>query len=158
MQTPRTIKQRTVTVSLPEGGEIAVRRMLWPDARDFLALLAKHMGDLGTSMADVLTRLPMVVQSSTELIERLVLASTDLSREQLAQLDIVTLGEVLDAACRLNLGPELKNSCAGITQTLTQLLAGRVGGAAGVALGAIRTTPGATSTPPSSMPDSPPNT
>lgn len=147
MSAPLTIKQRTLAVEIDGSGRIVVRRMVWRAARDLLTLLAEHRDKLGSNMQEAWSRLPELLRTVDAIVEHLVLNSTDLTKEQYDQLDMVAALAVLEAALELNLGDELKNSCVGIAHKL-----------AGLAAGWMPTTPGASSTPSSSMPATAPTT
>jgi hypothetical protein len=147
MGAPLTIKQRTAVVEIEYGQRIVVRRMVWRAARDLLTLIAEHRSQIGTNMQEAWARLPELLRSVDAIVEHLVCNSTDLSKEQYDQLDMVQALAVLEAAIELNLGDELKNSCVGIAHKL-----------AGLAAGWMPTTPGANSMPSSSTGDMPPTT
>lgn len=136
-----TIKQRTVVVTLADGRQIEVRRMRWKAARDFLQKLAKHIGSLGLSLEGVMDKLPALVSSAGELVDELLAASTDLTRDDIAGLDWLDVPRLVEPALALNLGPELKNSWAGILKSLAALVP------EDLAVSATPTTPGASSTP-----------
>lgn len=115
-----SIKQRTLTIDLDDR-KIIVRRMKWQAARAFLKKLAGHLAKLGTSLDDILPRLPEIVTSADDLATDLVINSSDLTAEELDQLDSAQAMAVIAAAVELNLGDDLKNSCAGIAAHLAAL-------------------------------------
>lgn len=119
MQT--TIKQKSLTLEF-DATKVIVRRMYWKAAKDFMKLLAKHLGGLGTNLADILPRLPEVITSADELAAHLVVNSTDLTAAQFDQLDLAQAMAVIEAAIELNAGAELKNSFAGIAAALGGLM------------------------------------
>ncbi len=141
-----TIKQRTITVDCGDR-KVVVRRMAWRAAKDFLRLLARHFSTLGPNVRAILADLPKVVAQVDELATHLVVNSSDLSAEDLDALDLVQATGVIAAACELNLGEDLKNSCAGIADNLAAVMPAW-----------MKTKPTVSSTPSSSTPATPPNT
>lgn len=121
-----TIKQKSITLEF-DSSKVIVRRMYWKAAKDFLKMLAKHLGGLGTDLANVLPKLPEVIGSVDELSTFLVVNSTDLSAEDFDKLDLAQAAAVIEAAVELNAGAELKNSFAGIAAALAGLMPARGG-------------------------------
>lgn len=136
MNPAQTIKQKTIQVPLDDSSStVTVRRMYWKAAREFLKMLAQHVGKLGvTDASAMMQKLPEVIASADELATFLILNSTDLKPEQLDALDIVQAATILQHAIELNAGDELKNSFAGIAAALARIMP------------AIPTMPGAGST------------
>lgn len=155
-----TIKQKSISVTLSDMldtglvqyNAVEVRRMRWKPARDFLKALAAHLGSLGTDTKAMLADLPKLIASAEDLATLLIAGSTDLMPKDIDNLDLLDATEIIGVALTLNLGDELKNSCAGIAAALRGVVP------AFPATTSKTTNNGASPTPSSSTPDTPPTT
>lgn len=128
-----TIKQKELIVETIGGQKITVRRMRWKAAAQFLRKFAaaykliyadkkldavKFSADGMSIGADAtkgfLTIITELVDTAEDLAAHLASSSTDLSREEFDQLDMLAGFDVLAAAISLNFDDELKKSLAGI--------------------------------------------
>ena len=116
-----TIKQRTITIPLEESRSVAVRRMKWKAAREFLLKLSGHLAGV-QKLTDIVANLPQLIAGADELVKHLVLHSTDLTETQVDDLDLLQLAEIVAAALELNTGAELKNCFAGIAKNVGALM------------------------------------
>lgn len=117
---PDTPKQRTLIVTT-ESGPVTIRRMRSKPARKFLEKIATHIAAL-EDLSAVINKLPELVLKVDELATELIVNSTDLNAEAIDEkLDIVEKLQVLEAAVKLNLGEDTKNSLAGIVDTVRAL-------------------------------------
>ncbi len=124
-----TIKQKSVIVDIEGGKRIEVRRMRWKGTRDFFRKFAEVIGALykGASADATLGKLlvekaPELISGSDELVTLLCTQSTDLSLDELDNLDVLSASEVLRCSLELNLDDELKNSWAGIGARIAGLM------------------------------------
>ncbi len=132
---PTTIKQKFVTIEF-DNRKVVVRRMYWKAAKSFMKMLAAHVSKLGvTNAAEILPKLSEVIVSTDELLTFLVVNSSDITAEDLENLDLAQAAALVHVALEVNAGDELKNSFAGIAAALAGLLP------------ATTTKPGVVSTP-----------
>lgn len=86
--------------------------MKWRDAISFVKLLSTELGGVITVTAEGKTtldleKLPAVVQASDRLATAVLEGTTDLRKEELADMRVSDVVEVLDEALRLNLNEVL---------------------------------------------------
>lgn len=120
-----TIKQRTKAVPCI-GRTIVARRMAWKATRDFLKKLSAHIREMGVAKFDaaaVVAKLPEIITSADDLTEFLLVKSTDLTLEQINDLDTLDGLNLIEAALEVNLDDELKKSFAGIAAKIGALSA-----------------------------------
>lgn len=145
---PDTLKQRTQTVTTPDG-DIVVHRMRSKKAREFLKKLATHFGALkdillaaqktkadttggaaDAFLALILPKLVELIVSVEELSEHLLVHSTELDAAKIDELEFGDWLELIRVALTLNCGDDLKKSCVGIAETLGGLMTTTPSGAA----------------------------
>jgi hypothetical protein len=115
-----SIKSKYETVTLSDGATVTVTRMKWKDARTFLRLLAEQAAfSQITSLADLFASLPRLLEASEALATHLLQASTSYSPEAFDLMDSLDVLDILSAALRITLSPEVKKSCVGIKETVS---------------------------------------
>jgi hypothetical protein len=133
-----TIKQKTVAIDIDGGKRVTVKRMRWKAARQFLGELARCVADIcgdgkgakllsaaGSDEAQffaelqgILDRLSELVQESDSLMMLLATESTDMTAEQIDDLDVLSASEILKAAFEVNMDADLKNCWTGMLGSL----------------------------------------
>lgn len=142
MSTSASIKQRfgVVTIEPAEpGGElrkIVVRRMPWSAQRALHRQIANIIRDAvsnrapaektedvrGVLTSAIMLRLPEVVASSDEMLDTLILGSTEMKLDEFQRLDSLVALEVIRVSLEINFDEELKNSFAAIVNNLAGLM------------------------------------
>lgn len=158
MTTPDTITQQTASpVTTPAGRKVKARRMAWGRAKELLKLIPKHLneyaplffskdaegGAVSIKVDVLIPRLVEMIGSVEELADFVLEHGTDVTPEELASE--ITLHDALaliGAALEINMGADLKNSCASIAKTLSGLVSAQ----------SPKKTPTAESTPTSADP------
>ena len=133
-----TITQKSIpTVTLASGKKISARRMLWARSKELLKLIPRHVNEFAPlfmgerdgvvvfslESTAIIPRLVEMVASAEDLADFILVNGTDITEEQLN--DEITLHDALSligAALEINVGNDLKNSCAGIGKTLSGLV------------------------------------
>lgn len=137
----RTIKQKSITITIEGGRSIVARRMCWSAHRAFLlelaktltgALMDKKMGEAYEAFTSeevtginrvlkAIEAVPSLVLLSDGLIQFLITEATDIKYDEFIALDGLVALETISCALECNVDEELKNSFAGILKILTRL-------------------------------------